>query len=328
MLSLFRTNQFLASILFLPYLLLLRLSVFFFPQPEVSIEGSGLAFRWILGLTGTSGWLLQGVTLLLLFITATWLTAFVLSSRVGREVTLFPGVFFLLICSLFPENLALSPLHFANLFLLASLSQLQQTYKRLPAAGYLFNAGFWIGIASLFVPAYAVFLLFAYPGLNLLRAFKLREWIMVFLGFLTPYWLVFAVLFWVDQPDLLSRHFQQGFALLDPTGHAVPPWIPKLLIIASLLIVVLFSYGQYLFKTSIRVQKAIQLLFWLLFAAGLAALVQARLGISHVQLLALPLGSLLALNFIRLTASWAELLHLLFLLAVAFFQLANPMAWL
>jgi len=327
LLSLFRTNQFLASVLFLPYLLLLRVSIWFFPLPgSVHEAGSGLAFQGLLDLTGRTGWLPLLVSVLLLFATAAWLTAFVIQSRLSREVTLFPGVFFLLLCSLFPECLMLSPLHASNLLLLAALSQLSATYKRYAIAGRLFNVGFWIAAASLFTPVYAFFLFFAFAGLNVLRAYAFREQLMLLAGFLAPYWLVFAALFWLDQTPLLYQHLQSGFAFFDLSGMVLPPWIPKLLLLGLLLLVVLFSLRHYISKTSIKVQKTIHLFFWLLFTAGLAAPFQSHLGLAHVQLVAVPAGALLALNFNPLSTSWSELLHVLLLLGAAYFQLAGSLS--
>ncbi len=327
MLSLFRTNQFLASVLFLPYLLLLRVSTWFFPLPgSVHDAGSGLAFRWLLDLTGRSGWLPLLVSGLLLFATAAWLTAFVIQSRLSREVTLFPGVFLILFCSLFPECLMLSPLHVSNLLLLAALSQLSATYKRYAIAGRLFNVGFWIAAASLFVPVYAFFLFFAFAGLSVLRAYAFREQLMLLVGFFAPYWLLFAALFWLDQAHLLLQHFQSGYSFLDLSGLVLQPWIPKLLLVGLLLLIVLFSLRQYVSKTSIKVQKTIYLFFWLLFTAGLAVPFQSQLGLAHVQLIAIPAGALLALNFNQLSTSWSELLHLLLLLCAAYFQLADSLS--
>ncbi len=318
MLSIFRSNQLLLSLLLLFYAGLLHLSVYWNGTPwEPAQYGlfSELVYQWV----GKSGWLSQAITVVLLSIHGTMLNGLNFTHRLIDEVNLFPGLFYVLIACLLPEFLYLSPLHLANTFYLLALIDLMAIYNRPRSAGLIFNAGLWIGIGSLFYFSWFIFILLALIALNILRAFDIRERLMVLVGVLVPYILTALFFFWFDLLDyFLDRQFRLSYAWFDfRPALPLPATYFKLGVFAVLLLVVLFSHNRYLFKKTIQVQKKINLLFWGLLCSGLTLLFQPAIQLDHLLMLAPPLGLLLAINFTRLNRNWSELLHLL-LLMIAF----------
>lgn len=306
MLSIFRSNQLLLSLLLLFYAGLLHLSVFWNGVPWEPVQYgvfSDLVYQWV----DNSGWIAQAITVFLLFLHGALLNGLNFTHRLIDEINLFPGLFYVLIACLLPEFLYLSPLHLANTFYLLALIDLMAVYNQPRSAGLIFNAGMWIGIGSLFYLSWFIFILLAFIALNILRAFDLRERLMVLVGVLVPYILTALYFFWFDQLDYFLN---QQFGLPDnwfdfrPAPALAAPYF-KLGLFAVPLLVVLFSHNRYLSKKTMQQQKKINLLFWGLLCGGLTLSFQPAIQLDHLLILAPPLGLLLAINFTRLNRNWS-----------------------
>jgi hypothetical protein len=187
-LSLFRTNQFISNTLLVFYALLLRGLVFFLPAREVSMSHPGIISKMVYGWIGQSGWLPDLVALLLVLLQALLVNVIVAKYRMARTVSLYPGVFYILIVSSFPDFLHLSPVLMANTFLLLVLYELFDSYKKYTAAGSLYNIGLWLGVAALFYYSMLAILIAAIIGFSIVRSFKVREVLMILFGLISPYW--------------------------------------------------------------------------------------------------------------------------------------------
>jgi len=147
-LGLFRTNQLGANLLLIVYIAIVRLSGFLFPS-EWSPSQSGILSQHVYQGVGTTGWLPSLIALLLVLTQAFTINILAARFRISKEVTMIPGVFYILLMSTTPDFLQLTPILLGNTFLIFALMSLFQTYKKSSVAGSIFNTGFWIGIASL-----------------------------------------------------------------------------------------------------------------------------------------------------------------------------------
>lgn len=320
MLSLFRTNQLLFSVLLIFYVAVLHIAAFVSPydwHPVGYGYLSGMVYDWI----GFQGLVPNIVTIVLVFLQATALNALVANNRLDDTVTLFPGVFYILIASALPRFLNLSPLHLANTFFLIAISELFKVYKKPSAADNIFNVGFWIGVASLFYFSYSIFILLAFVALGILRAFNLQERLMVVIGALVPYILVGVFVFWNDKwSDFVQVQFLNNLAFLN---FIVEPNIEsalKVVFVDLFLLVAIFSYSLYHFRKNIQVQKKISVLYWVLLFSALTLLFQAGIQMDHLLILAVPLGIMISINFTHFTNRWAEVLHLFIIVVILIFQ--------
>lgn len=244
-----------------------------------------------------------------------------MEQRLAREVSLYPGVFYILVTSSSIYFQALNGLVLANTFLLLALWELMRTYRRPSCADRLFNVGFWIGIAGFFYFSANLFILWALPALNLLRAFKLREWLTVVVGWLTPVLLLATWLFWNDSLGLLlQEHVGQnaGFPVFRTIGSLEE--IFTLSVFFVLLVVVLLSYRSYVVKQNIQVQRKVSTLFLALFVGLLSLLVQSQVDVRHLLILAIPISILLSFNFIDMSGRLAGWLHFIWFLTLILFQ--------
>lgn len=262
-----------------------------------------------------------GLVCVLLTVQATVLNAIVLEHRLGEEQNLFAGVFYVLFCSTLPALMHLSPSFMANTFLLIAFGELYKVYKNPNAETVIFNAGFWIGIAALFAPAYLVFLFWVFIGLNSMRGLVFKERLMAFTGALTPFLLVGVWLFWHDQLQYgIQRQFIEGFGWLhfQPEDEfavwAAGVWGGLAVLVA------LVSAAGLLYRKSIQVQKKISLFYWLLLLAVPVVLVQSGIQLAHWLTAAVPLGALLGLAFAKLSRRWADTIYILLLATILILQ--------
>ncbi|MCP3932589.1 MAG: hypothetical protein GY705_26260 [Bacteroidetes bacterium] len=321
MLNIFRTNQILASIIYLPFIVVLRVSAIWFPLSEVSASRgafSELVYNWI----GVQGIVPAIVAMLVLFFQAILVNLLVMRNRLANDINLFPGLVYILFASCIPNFLYLSPMLMANTFLLIALWNLMQTYKTPASADWIFNTGFWIGIASLFYFPYIWFFFAGFVGLNILRAFRINERMMLFIGIIVPYFLT-AVYFFL-QGQLLAFWKSQivdnlSFFDIDLFWDWIA--IVKIVFFGLLFLLILASYNQYVSKKTIDVQKKISILIWTLFIGIFAMIFQSNVTTEQLLILTLPLGIFFSFNLTLMQSRWAEITFLLLTVGVLAFQL-------
>lgn len=320
MLHLFRTNQLLFSVLLIFYAAVLHIAAFVVPyvgQPEGYGYLTHLVYDWI----GYQGLIPNILLIVLLFVQATVINSIVATHRLDDTITLFPGLFYIVISSALPSFLYLSPLHLANTFYIIALSELFKVYKKPAAADNIFNVGFWVAVGSLFYASYAIFIVLGFIGLNILRAFKLQERLMIVCGAIVPYVLVGVYAFWSDEWDTFTQlQFVKSIGFLDFQAEPGTETILKVVFVDLFLLAAIFSYGLYNFKKNIQVQKKISVFYWGLFCAGLTLLFQAGIHTDHLLILAVPLSMMISINFTSASNRWAETFHLLILVIILIFQ--------
>jgi hypothetical protein len=320
-LALFRTNQLLGSFLLAFYVLLLRISIWFVPDGVEPLAYGPLS-DWVYATVGTHGMTPDILAMVLLVLQATYINYLAIEHRLAGDISLFPGLFYILVSSALPEFLYLSPTLLANTFLIIVVGEVFSIYKKADCADRIFNIGFWVGIASLFYPAYLVFLLLGLVGLNTFRAFRIAERLMILIGLLTPYLLISVYAFWHGNFEAFWQEaILQNLAYLDFSPAANPSaTYTGLAIFGILALVVLFSYNAYLYKQVIEAQRKINILYWALLISALALFVQADIQLPLLAITALPLGIFLSLNFIKLPARIAEIIHLLMVVGILALQ--------
>lgn len=321
MLSIFRTNQIFNSVLLIFYIFILWGSLFIV-QNEWLPEAAGVFSQNIFGWIGEENWVNRGIAIFLLLFNATVINYIVSEHRIEYETTLFPGLFYVLVSSAIPDFLHLSPILIANTFLIFALLNLVKTYKNNDCASLIFNVGFWVSMASLFYFSFIIFVLWGLICLNVLRAFKFREWLMVIVGFLVPYILLGTYHFWFDQfGEFWSQQVIQNISFLNFIGNNDVTTYTKLISFSLLILLSIVSMGVYNFKKNIQIQKKITVLYWLLLFGGLTVLFQAKITIAHFQIIAVPMGAFLAMTFSNMTSRWAESFHFLLLVLILALQL-------
>jgi len=319
-LALFRTNQFVANFLLLFYAVIVR-GVVFIQAEEMALSQPGIFTHSLWGwIAPDSTWGFLLATLLVV-IQAVMINLLVSQYRIAREISLLPGVFFVLFSSAFTEFLYLSPLILANTFYIIVLYELFSTYRKYAAAGAIFNIGWWLAVGSLFYFSYFFLLILGIIGLGMLRSFTFREVLTLFCGLLAPYVMTGTYYFITDQIDLFwNIQFFDSIGFLDLYGSL--HWIAytKIAVVSFLLGVLVFSYNRYTKKKNIQQQKYIDVLFLALVVAILPLLFQSNIHLDHLLVLVPPAAILISFNFQSARRGTAEAIHFLLLIGILVLQ--------
>lgn len=313
MLSLFRTNQLLVGVLIIAYAALLH--IVFLWQPSVPLADlPGIASEWLKPFSQEwASWQLPA-TIILLSIQALLLNAIVFNHRIISPVNLFPGVFLVLVSSILPAFLSLSVYHFANVFLLLAIRSYLKAFRVQSAADLIFNTGFWLGVAILFVPSYLFFMLAFSIMLPILKSGKFRDQVILLVGTVFPLYLLIMYYYWQDQLAFFwAEQWQGAFGLPEFMDWKNIPYF-GLLILTALTLVVLFSMRLYRQKTKMEVQLKLNIMGWLFLASGISALFTMPWNLQHWLAAAPFIGFFLSMNFTKARAATAEAWHLLLLL--------------
>lgn len=321
-LTLFRTNQISGALSFLLYLFILRGVDILFPyQHAWQPTAMGVASEWIFQYIGDNMRLDDILSFSLLFIQAILITVVVRKHQILMTEILLPSAFFILASCAIPAFLHLSPQMLANTFIILALDQLIVTYRKNNFAHHLFNVGFWIGLASLFYFSYITFILLAFLGLSSIRTFSVREILMILSGALVAYFLAGAYYFLIDQfPYFLEHQCYQNFGILDFKGSLSINTFVELGIFTIMLIMVLFGYGNMIFRKNISIQKKIGIFYFALFVSLGSLFIQSNVDTAHLAILTVPLGFLLGVWAKEISPTMAEVFHLFLVVVILVWQ--------
>ncbi len=312
MIEIFKNNLFFNSLLLLPYVVILRIHSLLYPIAYVPQESDTLTTKLVFG-TFTSPLTQNILAVLILYFHVLYINRLVIKHRIANEITLFPGLIYSLLVSFLPEYSLLTPFVFANTFVLLCIGQIFKTYKRPKSADILFNIGFLIALAAVFIPNYVILLLVGLIGLFVLRSMKLIEIMQLTSGSLLVLLAFSGILYLFDQPILVELNkvsLIPRLSIFEVRGLE----LYKLLAIVVVAVFTVLSYGTYTIKKSIQTQKKIDILYWFMIASLVLLLLDKTVNPSLPLLLFIPLAILLNTNFLNLKKIMVqEVLHVIML---------------
>lgn len=318
----FRSPQF-GNLLMLP-LVLLVMWVFIIPKPEIgNTENAFPLFLYALQYTAHLRTFLIGASLAMIVMQAYLLTEVINRQNVLKENTHLPALLYVVLMSCFPEQLSFNPLLFANFFIIIFLNSLFNLYQADNATLDGFDAGLFIGIASLFYwPSFFLFPL-AYAGLILLRSFNWKEWFAPLLGLAAPLFFFATILYWFDRLSISSiRSILEPFYGVQFTTIFNSSYLLLILILTAVVLAALVRFSQEVNTfAKIRTRKFLTLLIWFLLFASLSYLVSVKKTMISVSFLAIPMSVVVSNYFISLRKRLlAEIIFIVLLVAVVYNQ--------
>ena len=305
-------------------LVLMVMWVFILPKPEIiNTENAFPLFLYVFQIVRQSRIALIVISLLFVVLQAFFLTNVINKQGVLRESSHLPALLYVVLMSCFPEQLSFNPLLFANFFIIVFLNSIFNFYRSDTAVFEVFNAGVFIGLASLFYwPCLFLFPL-TMASLFVLRPFNMREWAVSFLGVLLPFVFFGAVLFWLDMLSVNSIK-----SILEPLYRVQfstaynGTYIILTAILAIILIASLWRFSRDLNNFSkLRARKFLAIIVWFFLFAALSYLVASKDSMIGLSFLAIPLSVIISNYFLSLKNHLlAELVFLLLLAAVIYNQ--------
>ena len=315
LISIFKENLFFNSLLLLPYAALIRLYSLVYPSKLTAIQDGGLLYKYLLKILPDSPVFYSIFSIIILFIEAVLINRMVTKNRFTRDMSLLPGMFFILLSSLSPETQRFSPFFIGVFFVILSFNELFKTYKKYYSERLLYNSGLYMSIAVLFYFDFFILFIILILGFISIRAFKIREFLQLFTGVLTVVYLYVFAIFMMDKKIIfptikihsVSQYYTQN--------------IPLIIIYSVMIFLVLYSiftYRKFIIKKSIQSQKKINILFWLLlFTIGISVIINPHYLLNYLIVIAFPLSIFTAMIFQRIKNNLiAEIVNLIIIFAM------------
>lgn len=305
MTGIFKANNPFNTFILFVYGLLLKLPWFLNPYTPVPQKTDGFLFIEVLSklsYTGEKAPVIYPVlTYILLFTQAISFNSLINDHRLMNRSNYLPAMSYLLITSMFSEWNVLSAPLIINTLLISVLVRMITLYRNNSPKTTLFNIGMIVGISGFFYfPSLAFFLLIIF-ALIITRPLKITEWIIAFLGILTPFYFLFAYLFLSDK---LRAYKVPRITVKNPLFHQ-NYWA----FAATFLIVVAFGIGCYFLQKNFRKQliqarKSWDLILFYLGVAFFIPFINAPHSFEYWILSAVPLSAIIAFGFFYAERKW------------------------
>ncbi len=323
MLSFFKSNNPGVTAFYIAYLVVFRLCFVFAPVDPAYVfthsePFSHLFFAMLQSPLQSHKWLSPVLAGLICFIQALLINDIVNENKVHARKNYLAGLLFIIISSFFKESLLLSPALLSLTFVILSVRRMFSLIKKEKAFGDVFDVGFLIAIAGLFYFPATLFILFAYIGVGTMRPFSYRDWIIILLGVLSPYMVVFTGFFWYDKAPAMFSELANAHDHTWLNGLVLRPedWIlfGALFMLTAASLVLLPGA---LYSSLIQVRKFSTALITLLLLIGVSFTMQQTAHLSHWVLLSLPLAIIFSMVVMQIKNKWvSEVMHLILILLV------------
>jgi hypothetical protein len=244
--------------------------------------------------------------------------AFINKQGLLKQSSYFTATIYLLLYSSRPVLIGFYPSLLAALFLMLALKRLAESYKKEKALSEAFDAGVFIGIASLLYFPLTIFIVFLWIGLLTMRSIVWREWVVSLIGFLLPFGFMLGYYSVFYSPE----HFWYE-KLLAPLGNyhkpPFPGWEAITLVITLILtfLVCIFFYLKKISDNVVKNQKISALMVWFACFSGASVLLSPERDGRAFSLLAIPLSFIYSNYFVRTKSRFfPELLFMALLAAI------------
>jgi len=303
----------------LPVLLAASLwgSVYFVHGPQEIKSGIPMFevfFRWVLNLPALATLIGLGLLILEAYL---W-NGFINKQSLLKQSSYLTATFYLLLYSCRPLLISFYPSMFASLFLILALRSLAESYKKERALAEAFDAGIFIGLASLLYFPLIIFILFLWIGLLTMRSIVWREWVVSLVGFILPfgfalgYYAVFYTpeKFWYEKLIAATAHYNRPAPLHWQTAVLLG-------VVALAGIVCFFFFMQKISDNVVKNQKISALIIWFVCFSICSILLSPAKDARAFTLLVLPCSFVFANYFTRAKRKFIpELLFIMMLGAI------------
>ena len=150
-----------------------------------------------------------------LFLFLAILTVFVLNFIIRKntltEDNSFALLFYILLCSYFPNSFINEGVFVSNFILLLAFRRIYSLRSSIEIKEKIFDGSFWIGIAGLFYVWSLFYVILVYAAILIFRKIEWRNFIIPFIGVLTPIFLSYTYLLAFDDLERFNNLWKLNF---------------------------------------------------------------------------------------------------------------------
>lgn len=292
MTGIFRQKNSANTLVLLIYGLVLKFNIFLHPSGPLLQQDDHYLYTWLIGfLAPLHLWpaFYSFIAFMLLYSQALLFNRICNAQKMMTRPNYLVAMSYMLMTSLIVEwNYFSAPLLINSLliWIFYRMNSLLSTNK---PGTVIFNAGLVMGIVTLLYQPAIVFVLFLLLAFFIMRAFRIREWLIGLLGVTTPYYFLGILLYLTNQWDWKKLQPDISFSL--------PPMPSSIFITISIILLVLpFIIGGYfvqnnLSKMFIQVRKSWSLLLVCLIISTLIIVVNGGTNYVNWLLCVVPLAA-------------------------------------
>ena len=317
LLKIIKSNSLLSLVLPVLFVIAIWCSAYFIHGPiyqESHVSMFDTLFGWLIKIPFPAFIVALGLLILEAY---TW-NAFISKQMLLKQTTYLPALFYFFLCSCRPVLISFYPAIAASLFLILALKRLAESYKKEKALSESFDAGVLIGIASLLYYPVALFVIFLWIALIIMRSLVWREWVASLIGFLLP----FAFMLGYYSVFYSPAYFLYNKLPVAIGGYRIMSTFNwnQVTLIAILGIIALLSLFVFISKFSdnvVKNQKLSSLIIWYACVAGASVIISPERDARALVLLALPFSFIFSRYFVRVKLKWIhDVLFILLIIAI------------
>jgi hypothetical protein len=298
----FRQNTALAAFLTVVLAVLLKFPVFLHPHSYAFINTaplSNLLFSYLNTLP-TPLLISYIISTTLLVIQAILLNYITVQHGVLYKDSYLPGLFFVLLGSLYPEQAELTPQLISNTFILLLFQRLCFLYESLTPLLLVLDAGIYLGTAILFNYDVALFLPFILISVVIFTSFNIRYLITTLLGVSVP--LYFAAIYFYmsnqlsDVVAFIALSINRKLMQADFAGYEV--FLPLAILVPIILVAVVKLQANF-FRNKVKTRRILQCLALLFVFGGIGLFIENTNVLYSLFYMAIPVTIVTAYYFIN-----------------------------
>jgi hypothetical protein len=302
--------------------LLLKIPVFLNPHPYEFIQTAPLSNTVFSYLHSFPNYLIVSYTLAFIFliIQALSINYIVVQHGILYKDTLLPGLFFVVLNSLYPEQSELSPQLISNTFIILMFQRLCFLYESPNPLLIVLDAGMNLGIALLFNYDVAIFLPYILISVIVFTSFNFRYLVLSIIGISIPLYFAAIVFYlnnrWVWVLDFTQHSFQRNL-LVSIVGDYYQ-FIP-LLVILPIIFISSINLQLNFFRNKVKTRRILQSVVLMFIFGALGLVIENTNFIYALFYLSVPLCIVIAYYFISTQRKWLKELTFLLLLGLCLF---------
>lgn len=166
--------------------------------------------------------------LLFLAVLTVFVINFIIRKNALTEDNSFAILFYIILCSYFPNSFINEAVFISNFILLLAFRRIYSLRSSIQTKEKIFDSAFWIGIASLFYVWSLFYVILVYAAIVVFRKIDWRNFVIPLIGIITPLFLSYAYLLAFDDLERFYNLWIWGFDLSSQaynSGHFLFPLV-------------------------------------------------------------------------------------------------------
>ncbi len=302
MLEFFRSNTLFSIIGLVLFTILLRMATFFVAVPieiELHTPFAQVIFDWLHNhqLFGNQNQFIATTLLLLQAFLINYISS---SHDILYKNSVLPGLFYVLLNSIYPSQLLLSPQLLSATFVILMFNRLCYLYESSQPLFLVFDSGILLGLGLLLDYDMIVYLPFILLSVLYMTSFNLRYWLVAIFGIVVPAYFLGVLFYLTDHLNDFLNSFEFSFtkSYYHPIGMNYKEGIIWFFILPAFALSALALQSNF-FKNKVKTRR-VQLILMVLLLFGVVSVLAENQGyIYGLAFLAVPLSIVLANYFIR-----------------------------